>query len=325
MARSDKSIDEKLEALSNLDLGNDPKRDQEALKMALSDANYRIVAKAADLSGEQLLYDMDPLLRDAYQRLLQDPVKRDPTCFAKRAIARALVALDCANVAFFLEGLRYRQMEPTWGGSVDTAVDVRNSCAMGLVACGYSRALHEVTLLLNDSEARARQGAVRAIACGIPREAELLLRLKILLGDSEPEVIGECFAGLLSAAPDESVAFVEEYLSNSDAAVCEHAALALGESRRADALACLQKAWDNRLVAPEFRRALIRAVALHRSDAAFDWLIAILARDNASLAEATLEALAIYKHNDALANRIKVALEGRKDGKLNESFARLWA
>jgi len=324
MARSQKSIEEKLEALGNLDLSGDSMPAKDALKAALADASYRVVAKAADLCGERLLYEFDPLLREAYGRFLDDAVKRDPTCFAKRAIARALVALDCTNVAFLLDGLRYRQMEPVWGSSVDTAFDVRSSCAMALVVSGYPRALHEVTTLLNDTEARARQGAARAIACGVPREAELVLRLKALVGDAEPEVVGECFGGLLIVAADESLGFVEQHLTHRDEAIAEQAALALGESRHADALACLQKAWDNIMVAPVLRRALIRAAALHRSEAAYDWLIKLLAHRDAGLAEAALEALSIYKHNDALAIRIKAALDGRKDRKLVASFARLW-
>lgn len=319
-----KSVEEKLEALSSLDLGNDPKRGQDALKAALGDRHYRVVAKAAELGAERMFYDLDPLLREAYRRFLHDPVKRDPNCVAKRAIARALVALECNNVAFFLEGARYRQMEPVWGGSVDSAIDVRNSCAMGLVATGYPRALHELTQLLNDSEARARQGAVRAIACGNPREAELLLRFKVLIGDPEPEVVGECFTGLLSVAPEECLPFVAQYLSSADEAIGELAALALGESRLAGALASLQKAWESELIATDFR-VLVRAAALHRSDAAFDWLVSIVAQSEVSLGEATLEALAMYKHNARLTNRLKDALAGRNDRRLNDCFSRLWS
>jgi len=91
---------------------------------------------------------------------------------AKQAIARALVSLECQDVTFFLEGIRYQQLEPTWGGSSDSAIDVRCSCAMGLVATGYSRAVAELTALLQDREWRARAGAARAISCGNPREAE---------------------------------------------------------------------------------------------------------------------------------------------------------
>src|SRR5262245_47582320 len=104
---------------------------------ALALGHYRVVAKAARLTGDALLYDLVPALLAAYRRFLDKPVKSDPNCYAKKAIARALVALDCEDVEFFLAGLTLKQMEPIWGGTADTAADVRASCALGLVATGY--------------------------------------------------------------------------------------------------------------------------------------------------------------------------------------------
>src|SRR5262249_49461964 len=155
----------------------------------------------------------------------------------------------------------------------DTAAELRSICAMGLVASGYSRALVEVAPLLYDPEAEARLGAVRASACGNPREAELLLRAKVVSGDAEPAVLGECFAALLSGGPAESLAFVGRHLDGGDDALREHAALARGESRLEAALPLLRKAWDEPLVPPSLRRALIRAAAMLRAEPAFDWLI----------------------------------------------------
>ncbi len=74
-------------------------------------------------------------------------------------------------------------MEPVWGGTADTAADVRGTCAIGLVATGYPRALVAIAALLYDAEPDARLGAIRAAANGTPREAELLLRSKALAGD----------------------------------------------------------------------------------------------------------------------------------------------
>lgn len=326
MPAQQKSIEAKLEALNQLDLSSDPKAAQAALQAALAERHYRIVGKGAELAGERLFYELQAPLREAYERFLRDPVKTDPNCIAKRAIARALVALECNHVAFYLQGVSYRQMEPVWGGSVDTAIDVRTSCAMGLVATGYPRALHELMPLLCDAEARARQGAIRAIACANPREAELLLRFKAGVGDSEPEVMGECFAALLSVAPEESLAFVAKHLERGVADdVREAAALALGESRLEAALPCFRQAWDNEMIMTEFRRALIRAAVLHRSEAAFDWLLSMLAEGHASVGELAIQTLAIYKHNDRLRERIKAVLMERNERRLSEAFAQAWS
>jgi HEAT repeat protein len=215
---------------------------------------------------------------------------------------------------FFLEGIRYEQLEPAWGGATDSAIDVRCSCAMGLVSTGYFRAIQELTVLLHDREWRARAGAARAISCGNPREAEALLRFKVLVGDQESEVIGECFTGLLSIAKDECLPFVAAYLSDQNDGVRDFAALALGESRHPQALEHLCTAWDSVDDTGGFRAVLIRAAALHRSEVAFDWLISIIEHGAAAHADVAVEALAVYERNVKLGERVQAALAKRKHG-----------
>lgn len=324
MTQSKRSIEAKLDGLDRLGPGSDPETTKSRIKAATGDHHYRVVAKAAALCTERLFYDLAADLLKAYDTFLQDPLKRDPNCIAKRAIARALVNLECSDVAFFTKGVHYHQMEPVWGGSVDTAVDLRCSCAMGLVATGHHRALHELAHLLSDPEPNARLGAVRAIACGNPVQVELLLRFKVLTGDPDPAVIGECFTGLLNVEPDETPCLVARYLFDSDVAIRELAALALGESRLEAALGFLLKAWDEEIIVTGFRRVLLRAIALHRSDAAFDWLLSILEKAQSTLANDTLETLAIYKHNASLTNRIRTILAKRNDPAFERQFAQLW-
>jgi HEAT repeat protein len=211
-----------------------------------------------------------------------------------------------------------------WGGTADTAVDVRASCAMGLVASGYSRALVELTGLLHDGDASGRIGAIRAIACGNPREAELLLRSKILAGDAEPQVLGECFTGLLGVEPEESLGFVGAYLQHGDEAVRELAALALGESRQERALPLLTEAWGGVLLGDEFRRALLRAVAAHRSEAAFAWLLAIVGEGRLAVGHEVVDVLTTYRHNAKLRERVEAAVNERGDPQLLEHFAKSW-
>jgi len=293
-----------------------------ALHHAL-ESHCRVAARAARIAEDALLYELIPPLKSAYARFLEKPLKQDPSCYAKKALSRALVALDCNDVELYLAGVRYRQLEPVYGGTADTAVDVRAACAMGLVASGYPRALVELTALLNDTDAGARVGAVRAIACGNPREAELLLRSKALAGDAEPQVIGECLTGLLAVEPEESIAFAVGFLQHADDAVRELAALALGESRLGGALAPLKQAWDGVLVSAELRRALLRSAAAHRSEAAFDWLLEIVAEARVPLAVDVIEALAPYKHNAKLLGRLADVLAERGDAVLLARLAEL--
>jgi len=318
--RPQANVDEELAALD--ELPNERAAKIATLQRALT-GHYRIAAKAARAAEDALLYELVPALKSSYARFLVKPLKQDPNCYAKRALARALVALDCHDVDFLLGGLRYQQLEPVWGGTADTAVDVRASCAMGLVASGYPRALVELTALLNDADAGARLGAVRAIACGSPREAELLLRAKALGGDAEPQIVGECFTGLLAVAPEESIPFVAGYLAHADGAVRELAALALGESKLDGALRPLKEAWGEVLVGEEFRHALLRAAAAHRSDAAFEWLLEIVGDAREPIAVGVIEALAPYKHNAKLMQRLTSALTVRGDEALLEQLAAL--
>jgi HEAT repeat protein len=307
-----KSEEKKLEALNALDPAGDRSVQNATIEKYLADKHFRVVARAATLAGERSLRERLPDLMSAYARFLVEPIKQDPHCIAKQAIARALANLECEDVTFFLEGIRYRQLEPVWGGSTDAAIDVRCSCAMGLVSSGYSRAIQELTALLQDCEWRARAGAARAISCGNPREAEALLRFKVLVGDPEPDVIGECFTGLLSIAQEECLPFVAAYLSDDNDGVRDFAALALGESRHPRALEQLRTAWDEVRDTGDFRAVLIRAAALHRSEIAFDWLISIIEQGTPAHADVAVEALSVYERNVKLTERVQAALAKRK-------------
>jgi len=307
-----KLVEKKLKALNALDPAADRSVQNATVERYLADKHFRVVARAATLAGERALHERLPDLTNSYARFLVEPIEKDPHCIAKQAIARALVSLECQDVTFFLEGIRYQQLEPAWGGSSDSAIDVRCSCAMGLVATGYFRAIQELTELLQDREWRARAGAARAISCGSPREAEAVLRFKVLVGDPEPEVIGECFTGLLSIAPDECLPFVATRLSGDNDDVRDFAALALGESRHPRALEHLRAAWDAVYEAEDFRAVLIRAAALHRSEVAFDWLISIIEQGTPAQADVAVEALSVYERNTKLVERVQAALAKRK-------------
>lgn len=317
------SIDARLAALDLLPA--EPEAAAAQLRAALGERNHRVVAKAAQRCADGLRYELAGALVGAFRRMLGDQAaKLDPGCVAKKAIARALVALDCDDVEFFRDGLRYRQLEPVWGGTQDTAVDVRCQCAMGLVASGYSRALVEVVELMSDTDPAARLGAVRAIGCGHPLEAELLLRTKVLTGDAEPAVLGECFIALFAVAPEESIAFVARYLDVRDEAVQELAALALGESRLPAALEPLVAAWQGVLVGPSLRRALLRGAAAHRSEPAHAWLLELVRDARPATAADIVEVLALYKHDAKLAGRLEDALRARGERALLERFAQVW-
>ena len=88
-----------------------------------------------------------------------------------------------------------------------------------------------------------RSHAARAIAAsGLPG-CVALLRLKASFGDSNSEVLGACFTGLLELDANRHVEFVATFLqSHTDAAI--EAALALGSSRNREAAMLLLKSCE---------------------------------------------------------------------------------
>ncbi|AUB79968.1 hypothetical protein [Candidatus Thiodictyon syntrophicum] len=296
----------------------------ETLRPALADPNYRLVAAAAGYAGDGLLYPLEPDLIAAFRRLADGPHTQDPQCTAKGAIARALVALDCANVEFFLTGIRLRQLEPAWGGSQDTALDCRVSCAMGLAATAYARALPELIRLLADPEPRVRAGVMDAIACCEPIAAESVLRTKAQCGDPEPEVTGACLLALLRLDAAPCAAFVGTFLDRGDPTLRELAALALGESRLPEALTELRTRWDAEPYKGAAEQVLLKGAALHRSEAAFDWLLSLVADGEHRIAERVLRDLTAYRGNERLRQRLAAALTARQDADLIALLARVW-
>src|SRR3979490_904500 len=98
------------------------------LRKALGDKSNLIVAKAAKIAGESMIRELIPDLLAAYKRHFEDPVKRDPQCWAKNAIAKALREMEYGEAEPFLRGARYVQLEPVWGGEQDTAAALRGIC-----------------------------------------------------------------------------------------------------------------------------------------------------------------------------------------------------
>jgi hypothetical protein len=72
------------------------------------------------------------------------------------------------------------------------------------------------------------------------------------------------------------------------------------------------------------RRALLRAAAAHRSEAASDWLLGLVAEARVAVALDVLEALSLYRHNAKLAQRLEPVLAERGDRELLDRFAALW-
>jgi HEAT repeat protein len=237
------------------------------------------------------------------------PETSDKRCAAKIEILKALCKLEYSSPAIFRRGLQHVQMEPTWGGSVDTAAEVRALGAMGLAQTDYAEALEEIVPLLLDPQRDARIGAARALAVsGLPGAA-LLLRLKALSGD-EPDVLGECLAALLRTEPAKSLEFVAKFLDHREEAVAEAAALALGDSRLENAFEVLRDAFQHTRAQP-LRRTLLLAIALLRRENAIDYLLDLVRDGEGQNSADAVAALAMYEKDPNLQERLDRARQSR--------------
>jgi hypothetical protein len=291
------------------------------LQVHLSNKASLLVAKAAQIAGDLGESGLVLDLVQAFDRLMINPTQTDKGCLAKTKIVQALNALECAQDEVYLKGIRHIQLEPAYGGPVDTACELRVASALGLVQMGSSEALTELVNLMADKEVEARIGAVRALAYSEREEASLLLRFKVLTGDREASVISECFAALMKLSPRKSLLFVSHFLDPEYSSLCEPAALAIGESRLSEAYELLKEKWE-RKPHPQFRRMLLLPIALVRQESALEFLLSVIATNDVETAAAAITALAIYRQDARVRELVRTAIEGSEKVTLQSVFER---
>lgn len=313
-----RSVDAKLNRLRAL--RNEPASPAhvDELRDALGDKSNFVVAAAAEIIGDRGLAELGPKLVEAFQRFVIDPVETDKLCRAKIAIVEALHKIEYDAEETFRVAIRLVQAEPAWGGSEDTAAPLRAAAAFALVRIGPRDLLISLADLLTDKEKVARAAAAKALGASGQSAAIPLLRFKARVGDDEPEVIGECLNALIAAEPKESIPFVAEFLTADDDEVTEGAALALAESRRADALDILTKHWP-RARGKSLEGVLLLAIAITRLPAGIDFLVDVLAKEDGEAAQSVISALAIHRHNPAVKDRV-AAIVAKKAAVFKQRF-----
>jgi HEAT repeat protein len=178
--------------------------------------------------------------------------------------------------------------------------------------------------LLADSEKAARVAAAQALGGTGAVAAIPLLRFKVRAGDPEPEVISACFSALIGLDPDDSIPFVAEFLERPDEAMQEAAALALGESRQAAALAPL-KSFCEQAPAGSLQEVAFLSLAMLRLPAAIDSLLEVVSQQNQDSASAAISALAIYRHNPSIRERAEAAVSRNGNDAVRKWFDKKFA
>jgi len=300
------SIEQRLAAIRALDTSTPAARDE--LRDVLRSTSGIAIAAAAKRVGEDLIEPLATELVDAFERLCGDTaIKRDPGCRGKTAIARALHAMNYWDERVFVAGLRIKQLEGF--GPEDTAAELRGISGLAHAHFGRSDVLDVLADLLVDPFRTARVAAAQAIGDAGRADGSALLRLKLNVGDKEPEVLSACVESLLSLSRDGAYDFVISLLVDHDDR-SEAAVLALGGARITAAFAPLRD-WCMGASPEQRRRVGYLSLALLRSDEANQHLLGVVRSATRADALAAAGALATFK--ETLADQIRSAGRAHKD------------
>jgi HEAT repeat protein len=322
-----RNIERELELLAEVrKLASSEQRDR-VLRKALTDKVNVIVAKAAALTGELQAHTLLPDLCSAFERLLKDPLKSDPKCWGKEAIAKSLKDLGHSDSAIFVKGVHHVQLEPVWGGEEDTAATLRATCALAMLQCTdltREDKLWAVMPLLTEKSASVRKDAAMALESLEGREAALLLRIKARMGDNDATVTGQVFESLLRVEREGAVPFVAEFFRELDAEVRDEAVLALGASRLPEGVAALRDLFARKmpLVDPE---VVFRALSISRREEAIDFLLDVIRTRRPREVFAALDALKVYRDSSEVRKRISDAVSVRSEREIQQEFHRLFS
>jgi HEAT repeat protein len=281
------------------------------VEKALDSGSGLVVAAAARIIRTRGFTRLHPLLEAAYAPLAAGGRKSDPGCGGRAAIVEALADGEQRAWHVYVAGAATIQLEPVWGipPHEDTAGELRARSLLALVHTGYPGALDLAAEALADPFVRVRVAAATAIGDTGALGASAVLRLKIAIGDEEPEVIGTAVGALVALDAAGGLAAAERLLGSESDALREHVGLALGASRNTGALPLLEQWWSRAALAPERETALV-SVALLRSADGVRFLVGIVGGADRTNARAALKALAPFSHDRATAEAVRAAARG---------------
>ncbi len=230
------------------------------IRVALSSNEQRMVVAGAQLAGQSAESRLAQDLVETFERLVAGGQSADPNCLAKVAVLVALTELGHDDPAVYLQGLRLRQHDP----GQETGGGVRSVSALKLPTAGLSTEdlIRTLAPMLFDSSPYVRQNVVRALAGCEYWESILLLELKVMVGDSDAGVLGECFIGLLNADFNRYLPTVAQHLDDFNSEVRLQAICTLSECRSPRGVETLI-AWFNPLT--DFSDVVQGYLALGRS------------------------------------------------------------
>jgi HEAT repeat protein len=261
------------------------------LNALLAHRDHLVVARAAACAARHRLATLVDAIAASWDRCALDGATVDKTCAAKKAIVKALDALAFDDSSWFAQATTCVQMEPVYGGSVDTGAEVRRAAIAALGRFPWYAVSHVLVRRLGDAEASVRMAAIDRIASFSGREPELIVLTKTIAGDALDEVMGACFRALLGIDTTGHLGFVAGYLTHESETVQTEAAFAIAESRHESAFAILSDAWETGST-QGMRASLLPAISILRNEQSADFLRNQL--NDRRFGNAAREALASY-------------------------------
>lgn len=305
------TLEDELNALVAADVRTPEGRKQ--LDVALSSERQRVVARAATLIRERHVDGFESQLVQTFDRFLIDGAKTDSGCVAKVALIETLDALESSDAEFFLKATRVVQPEPAWKTAADTAGGVRARALYALARIGYPDLILLAGEAFSDSQHAVRLAAAEALAHFGVRHGAGLLLFALAEPDEDPLVTLASMSALLSLAPEMGLPRLTSLLRGENVELRELAALALGQSNRADALEVLINAL-NVAGTSRNREPLFKALGIHRSDRAIATLLESLGSENQADAQAALEALATRRFEPGVRAKVEARVTSTRSG-----------
>jgi HEAT repeat protein len=290
------------------------------VRAALAHERSFVVGRAADVAAE-LGLDLGTELATAFRQVTA--AEDDRECTSADAVLKAMAKLGIRAPETYLAALRMRRMVRSGDGYVDVAAPLRAHAAMALVETGFSSVLEEVAPILADPESSVRAAAAAALGVLGGTGAAAVLLLKLSVRDPDGDVLGTCLSGLLRLDVDRYLPTVAKYLGEDDPRLVELAALALGETRAAPAFAALRDALDT--VPRSAVATVLLALALLRCERATAHLIQTVERGTPAVAAMAIAALALHKHDESVAARLRSLVEARGEPQLRDAIAAKFA
>ncbi len=296
------------------DEGNSPEAVIE-LKTIVEKQSGMVVAKAAPLIAEWYETALCDDLERCFYRLSENGADRDPQCWGKVAIIKALHDLLWQDSGVYISGCKTVQLEPVRGGYEDSAVSLRIASIEALM----QRAVTDTTVLMEiladliaDDSRRVRAEAVRASIYGPAEIVGPMLRLKIRIGDEDARVLGNCFDALLAKVPSQaSVDLVSGFLFEEDEILAAEAMASLASSSLPEAIQKVTSNYDE-FEDEQLQRILLTSLGASPAQEAVEFLYLCLEKDLPD-AKWALTALEPKLHNDEIREKVNTILDRRDD------------